>query len=129
MYIASAISLAANGQIRTYRLVLLPRETMRCLALAVAAHALVAPTALRRPTALRTTTTDADEVAIETVDDLLDAPQVNCARGVCVIDETEPEVCEFDENMEEIGGGLTHVERMRLQAAMQALREEDQTAE
>ena len=75
---------------------------MRCLALAVAAHALVAPPVHRWPTALRTTTTDADDVAIETVDDLLDAPQVNCARGVCVIDETEPEVCEFDENMEEI---------------------------
>ena len=73
---------------------------MRCLALAVAAHALVAPPVHRWPTALRTTTTDADDV--ETVDDLLDAPQVNCARGVCVIDETEPEVCEFDENMEEI---------------------------
>ena len=34
-----------------------------------------------------------------------------------------------DENVDEIGGGLTHVERMRLQAALQALREEDQTAE
>merc|ERR1719201_2063849 len=33
---------------------------------------------------------------------LLESPQVNCARGICVIDETEPEVCEFDENMEEI---------------------------
>ena len=56
-------------------------------------------------TALRSTTTtdtDAEPITIETVDDLLDAPQVNCARGVCVIDETEPEVCEFDENMEEI---------------------------
>ena len=89
---------------------------MRLFTLAIAAHGWIAalalvsppahlwsaaPPAPRRPTALRsTTTTDADDV--ETVDDLLDAPQVNCARGVCVIDETEPEVCEFDENMEEI---------------------------
>ena len=29
-------------------------------------------------------------------------PRKSTARGVCVIDETEPEICEFDENMEEI---------------------------
>ena len=93
---------------------------MRLFTLAVAAHAWLAalalvsppahrwsaaPPAPRRPTALRSTTTrdtDAEPITIETVDDLLDAPQVNCARGVCVIDETEPEVCEFDEDMEEI---------------------------
>lgn len=27
---------------------------------------------------------------------------MNCARGVCVVDETVPEMCEFDEAMEEI---------------------------
>ena len=87
--------------------ILLPRRNkMRLVTLAVAARALVAPPAHRWPTALRTTTTtdvDASEVAAtETIDDLLEPPPVNCARGVCVIDETEPEVCEFDEDMEEI---------------------------
>merc|ERR1712072_1497686 len=31
-----------------------------------------------------------------------------------------------DENVEEIGGAMTHVEKMRFQAALQALREEGQ---
>jgi len=34
-----------------------------------------------------------------------------------------------DENIEEIGSDMTHVERMRLQAALQALQEETADAE
>ena len=77
---------------------------MRCLALAdgIAACTGVAPPVHRWPTALQHDDDGRRRRGNRDVDDLLDAPQVNCARGVCVIDETEPEVCEFDENMEEI---------------------------
>ena len=67
---------------------------MRLVTLAVAAHALVAPPSRRRHTSLRTTTTT--EVEAETID-LLDAPDVNCARGVCVVDETEPAFCVIED--------------------------------